>query len=168
MARRATRPTDEWLELTNVIRKAVTRRLGRHDDVEDVVQETLVRIAGARTELDPSALPGYAVITARNVVATKYRKQDRDRRHLHRLVEYRSLNTPEEVTLRREESDALAAALAKLAPADRELLVEHEVEGRSVESLAAAADTSPAAVAMRLSRARARLRLEFVLAMRGL
>src|SRR3954447_10440898 len=168
MARRATRRDEEWGDLTDLIRRVVAARSVRPDEVEDLVQETLVRVAGAEGHLEKDAVPAYAVVTARNVVATKYRRQDRDRRHVHRLVEYTTRGEPEELTLRREENDALAAALAQLSPAERELLVAHEVDGASLDALADLADTTPTAVAMRLSRARARLRLEFVLELRGI
>jgi RNA polymerase sigma factor (sigma-70 family) len=167
MAHRGTRPTDDWMELAAVIRRDVTSRVGRVDDIEDVVQETLVRVAGSRGQLDRDAVPGYAIVTARNLITSRFRRQDRDRRHVHRLVEYKHLGEPEEATLRREESDALAAAFAQVPADDREVLIAHEVEGVSVETLAVSAETTAAAMAMRLARARARLRLEFVLAIRG-
>jgi RNA polymerase sigma factor (sigma-70 family) len=166
MARRALRPDTELTEMTGLIRRVITARVARTEDVEDLVQETLVRVAGAQDRLGPDAIAGYAVVTARNVVATKYRNEARDRRHIHRLVEYTSLGEPEELTLRREESDALAAALAQLSPGESELLVAHEVDGMDLEVLGAAAGVASSAMAMRLSRARARLRLEFVLALR--
>jgi RNA polymerase sigma factor (sigma-70 family) len=167
MARRANRAQDDLVELTGLIRRVITSRVRSAEDAEDLMQETLVRVAGAQGRLDRDALPGYAVVTARNVIAARSRQHARDRRHIHRLVEYTSLAEPEELTLRREENNALAAALDQLPPTDRDLLVAHEVEGANVEALGTAAGTTPTAIAMRLSRARARLRLEFVLALRS-
>jgi hypothetical protein len=68
--------------------------------------------------------------------------------------------------LEREESDALAQALQHLDAADRDLLLRHEAHGASTETLAAEHATTSGAVAMRLARARATLRLEFLLAFR--
>jgi serine/threonine-protein kinase RsbT len=59
------------------------------------------------------------------------------------------------------------AALARLPQADRELLFAHEVEGRDTAALAADRRSTPGAVAARLARTRARLRMEYLLAQRG-
>src|SRR4051812_24635009 len=115
MARRETGSSDDLVELTDLIRCVVRTRGRSSDDAEDLVQETLVRVAGAQGRLDEASLPSYAVVTARNVVASKYRQSSRDRRHIHRLVEYTSLGGPEELTLRREENDALAVALSHIS-----------------------------------------------------
>lgn len=56
------------------------------------------------------------------------------------------------------ESDALRAALAKLAPEDAAALLLRAVEGFSAAESAAILRVSPAAMAQRISRARRRLR----------
>jgi anti-sigma regulatory factor (Ser/Thr protein kinase) len=53
--------------------------------------------------------------------------------------------------------------LGKLPEQDREALVAHEVEGTDTITLAASRDSTPGAVAAQLSRARARLRVEYLL-----
>ncbi len=52
----------------------------------------------------------------------------------------------------------LRRALTRLAPADRLILVLHDVEGMEYEEVADAIEIAPAAARMRVSRARARLR----------
>lgn len=69
----------------------------------------------------------------------------------------------EEEALRREERRAITTALAKLSRHDQEALVAHEVEGLDTTTLAATRDSTPGAVAAQLSRARARLRVEYLL-----
>ena len=59
----------------------------------------------------------------------------------------------------------MRAALSDLAAADRQLLLDH-AEGLSTSDLAAATDSTPGAIATRLSRTRARLRLDYLLALR--
>ena len=60
----------------------------------------------------------------------------------------------------------MAAALAKLPAAQRRLLIEHEVLGVPTAGAALQQETTTGAVAARLSRARARLRLDYLLAFR--
>jgi hypothetical protein len=58
--------------------------------------------------------------------------------------------------------------MSRIEPEERELLVRHEVGGTDLATLAGEADVSSGAIAMRLARARANLRLEFLLVFRRL
>jgi RNA polymerase sigma factor (sigma-70 family) len=154
------------LELTDVVRRTLLARIGDHHLVEDLTQEAIVKVASARGRLDDDALRAYAIVTARNTLTAHFRQQATRKRHAHRLVEYRGLDGPEQLTLEREETDALAAALDRLDDHDRQLLVAHESDGVPLDELAARHDTTPRAISMRLARARAVMRVEFVLALR--
>jgi RNA polymerase sigma factor (sigma-70 family) len=116
--------------------------------------------------LDPSELPPYAVTTARNMVRSLARHEERRRRHAHRLADLRQPADPEARALEEEDRRALAAALARLPPQERESIVAHDVDGMDTTALAERLGTTPGAVATRLSRARARLRVEYLLALR--
>ncbi len=154
--------------LSGVIRRVVAARVNDPHDVEDLVQETLVKVAAAERRLGPDALQGYAIVTARNLIIGRARHDGTHRRHVHRLVDYIGLDGPEELTLQREETDALATALTRLDATDRALLLAHEVDGIDTAALSDTHDTTPGAIAVRLARARARLRVEFLLAFRGI
>jgi len=157
----------ELLAAAGPVRRFVSARLRDRHAVDDVVQETLLRVLAARNRLDESSLLPYAVVTARNLVTEMGREHDRHRRHAHRVVDLREPDRPEDVVLRREEQAALAAALDGLPLADRRLLLAHEVDGQDTVSLAQAHGTTPGGVAARLARARARLRVGYVLGLRG-
>jgi serine/threonine-protein kinase RsbT len=75
--------------------------------------------------------------------------------------------TPDEHVLEREEHDAVAGALSRLTNRERETLLAHEVSGRDTRSLAEELGLTPGAVAARLNRTRARLRVEYLLALEG-
>lgn len=156
------------VQATAAIRRVIAARVRDPHDREDLIQTTLVKVAAAQGRLGDATLEGYAIVTARNVVIGHYRTETTRKRHVHRLVEYTSFAGPEELTLRREETDALATALTRLHPADRRLLLAHEVDGTSTAELAHEHDSTPGGVAVRLARARARLRLEFLLVFRNL
>ena len=158
--------TDELLELTDVIRRVVRGRVSRSEDVEDLVQETLVHVAEAQNRLDPETLASYAAVTARNLIVTKYRSDGRHRRHIHRLVEYNSIGDPEELALRREENDALAIALAA-SPTRTENFCSSTKSTALTPPRSPRTPTRPRAESPCAWRARALLRLEFVLALRG-
>jgi RNA polymerase sigma factor (sigma-70 family) len=154
---------DDVVELVPLLRRVIGARVHDRHVVEDLVQETLTRVMAARRRLEPRTLAPYAVVTARNLTRSLATSEDRSRRHAHRLIDLREPVLPEQEALRREESRAITTALAKLPEQDREALVAHEVEGTDTITLAASRDSTPGAVAAQLSRARARLRVEYLL-----
>jgi serine/threonine-protein kinase RsbT len=66
--------------------------------------------------------------------------------------------------LQHEERSIVGVALARLSPAEREVLLAHEVTGTATAELAARRNTSPGAIAAQLDRTRAKLRVEYLLA----
>jgi RNA polymerase sigma factor (sigma-70 family) len=160
----AAEPHSEILELTPLIRRVVAARVRDPDTVDDLVQEALTRLIAARPRLEDEALAPYAIVTARNLVASLAREQERQRRHSHRLVDLTEPERPDEEALRREEAAAVDAALARLSARDRDAVVAHEVEGVDTASLAGRHHSTPGAIAVQLARARARLRVDYLVA----
>ena len=150
-----------------MIRRAVAQRLRDRDAAEDIVQETLARLLAARERLDEGAAGPYAIVTARNLVSSRWRRADVGKRHEHRLVDPRTSALPDEQVLKSEEAQAVKVALDALAPRERDLLVAHEIDGRDTSSLATDRGSTPGAVAAQLSRSRAKLRVEYLLALDG-
>ncbi len=150
-------------ELEPLVRRVVRARIADGDTVDDLVQEALSRVAAAAERVEPASRAPYAIVTARNLVYSHIRGEGRRQRHLHRLVDLRQPDEPEEIALREEDRRALAAALAQMSTADREALVAREVEGAGAKDLAERLGTTPGAAAVRLTRARARLRVEYLL-----
>jgi RNA polymerase sigma factor (sigma-70 family) len=164
----AGRPTsglehDDLVELIPLLRRVVAARVRDGHVVEDLVQEAMARVMAARRRLEPRTLAPYAVVTARNLTRSLATSEERSRRHAHRLIDLREPVPPEEEALRREESQAITSALGRLSRQDQEALLAHEVEGTDTATLAASQDSTPGAVAAQLSRARAKLRVEYLL-----
>jgi RNA polymerase sigma factor (sigma-70 family) len=155
------------VELAAVIRRVVAARLSDADVVDDIVQETFVRLLAARSRLDDQALGPYAIVVARNLVASHWRREASGRRLEHRLLDRRTPPAPDDHVVEREELDALRAALQRLEPAERAVLLGHEVDGRATASIAADVGATAGAVAARLSRSRAKLRVEYLLELAG-
>ncbi|MEO6653347.1 MAG: sigma-70 family RNA polymerase sigma factor [Ilumatobacteraceae bacterium] len=156
----------DLFDLNETIRRVVAARVSDSSTIEDLTQETFVRVAAVERRLTGDALLAYAIVTARNLTVSHARTRAMHDRNAHRLVDYTDLDGPETLTLQRDETDALAAALATLDPDARDLLLRHEVDGVTTAELADEHGTTAGGIAMRLARARAHLRLEFVLAFR--
>jgi RNA polymerase sigma factor (sigma-70 family) len=156
------------VDLLPLLRRIAEARVRDPDTVEDVVQETVKRVIEVQDRLAPGALSSYAVVTLRNLMLSLERQSEVHARHAHRLIEPREPERPDEVAMKEEERQAVAAALTRLPFRDREALIAHEVTGTSTAALARQFGSTPGAVAVRLARTRARVRLEYVLSLRGI
>jgi serine/threonine-protein kinase RsbT len=150
--------------LIPIVRRIVAARVPDQATADDLVQETLARVLAAAERVEPGMLEPYAIVTARNVVASMWRDQDRQRRHQHRVVDLRPPEAPDEDVLAQEDREAVAQALARLSERERRTLLAHEVAGQDTRSLAEELGSTAGAVAAQLNRARARLRVEYLLA----
>jgi RNA polymerase sigma factor (sigma-70 family) len=150
--------------LIPLVRRIVAARVPDQATADDLVQETLARVLAASGRLESGMLEPYAIVTARNVVTSLWRDQDRQRRHQHRVVDLRPPEAPDEDVLVQEDRAAIAQALSRLSDREREILLAHEVAGRDTRSLAAELGSTAGAVAAQLNRSRARLRVEYLLA----
>jgi RNA polymerase sigma factor (sigma-70 family) len=157
----------DLLALTPLIRRVVAARVRDPQVVDDLVQETFARLLQAGPRLDNGALAPFAVVLARNVAVSYVRGRSTEARHRHRLVELTEPDRPDERALRQEEERAVAEGLARLPARDRSALVANEVEGADTATLAAEFGSTPGAVAAQLARARAKLRVNYLLSIRG-
>jgi len=148
-----------------MVRRIVGARVRDPGAADDLVQETLVRVLAAASRVEPGMLEPYAIVTARNVVASMWREQARHRRNLHRVVDLRPAEAPDEELLAREEHTAVAEALSHLSERERQTLLAHEVSGQGTRALAEELGSTAGAVAAQLNRTRARLRVEYLLAL---
>ncbi len=156
----------EWPEeATAVIRRVVAARVTDPTTRDDLVQDTVLRLLERAPHLTGNELVSYAAVTARNVVISQARLDQRHRRNGHRLLDRSTPERPEERALRNEEIQALSTALSQMSQGDRDAVVAHEVFGVDTASLARTLEATPGAIAVRLARARAKLRLEYLIAL---
>ncbi|MFW3172719.1 sigma-70 family RNA polymerase sigma factor [Geodermatophilus sp. CPCC 206100] len=156
--------TADIAALIPLVRRIVGARVPDATTADDLVQETLARVLAAAGRVEPGMLEPYAIVTARNVVTSMWRDQDRQRRHQHRVVDLRPPAAPDEDVLAQEDRAAVAEALTRLSDRERATLLAHEVAGQDTRSLAAELGSTAGAVAAQLNRTRARLRVEYLLA----
>jgi RNA polymerase sigma factor (sigma-70 family) len=81
-------------------------------------------------------------------------------RRLTEIVRVWDHREPHENLLSGESNDAVRRAIASLAQRDREILVLRYMEEQSIDDIATSLDLTRGAVEVRLSRARARLKLQ--------
>ena len=155
-------------EISDAARRVAAARLDDPETIADVVQETLARVMEARRPLEGQAKLAYAIVVARNLVTDIARNAERFRNSGHRLIDLRHPERPEDVILRQEERQALEQALNRVPAPDRKAFIEHEVQEVGTAQLARQMESTPGGVATRLARTRAKLRVEYLLALRGI
>ncbi|WP_411140479.1 RNA polymerase sigma factor [Streptomyces sp. x-80] len=144
------------------VSRFVARRLdGQAHDVEEVVAEVFSIAWRRRAELPDSPLPWlYGV--ARNCLANTVRGLGRYRRLLNRLGHHETTRSRQTVPSPDADrpGDWVHEALARLSPTDREVLRLTAWEELTLDELAVTLGCSQSAAAMRLHRARGRLRTQ--------
>ncbi|KOT53533.1 MULTISPECIES: RNA polymerase sigma factor [Streptomyces] len=145
------------------VSRFVARRLDddRADDVEEVVAEVFSIAWRRRAELPESPLPWlYGV--ARNCLSNTVRGFGRYRRLLHRLGNHETAHRRHTVDSPDAERPGswVHEALERLSPADQEVLRLTAWEELTLQELAVTLGCSQSAAAMRLHRARNRLRTQ--------
>jgi RNA polymerase sigma-70 factor (ECF subfamily) len=141
--------------------RATARRLCRsHADGDDLFQETVLRALGELASLrDEKKFRAWFYAVMLSVHRTRHR-----RRFWRRLFSLDDLFDEPVRAADAEQLDGaqrMARALATLTPPSREAIVLFELEGFSLEELAALQHESIPAVKSRLSRARERLRRHY-------
>ncbi len=132
---------------------------------EDLVQETYVRALGAARWPEPGALKAWLFIILRRLWLNQLR-------HARCRPEFVSFDTemeldqqlgessgdPQVIHLRLTEDEAVRAAIKRLDPPHREVVVLRDLEGFSYKEIAEILDCPVGTVMSRLNRARAYLR----------
>ncbi len=142
-----------------LLRKVIYTVLGPDEDLEDVLQESLVKIWQALPRYRyRSAFTTWLYRIARNAAVDHIRRRRASRRimtRLHLLVGDDG-EDPEEQVLRDEERDRRRRLFFRLPEKDRLILLYRIGEGMTVEETASALGVAAGTVKSRLSRARRR------------
>jgi RNA polymerase sigma-70 factor (ECF subfamily) len=134
---------------------------------EELAQETFAQAMASARRYDPSrSFEGWLLGIALNVARKHWRKQ-RNTVRAHERFEAVSaaaprpgLGDPDSGHLRRERSRALYAVLEDLPERWREAFILREVQGLSMRDVAEQLGITPTNVAVRVARARGRIREE--------
>ncbi|MBC2871827.1 sigma-70 family RNA polymerase sigma factor [Bittarella massiliensis] len=134
---------------------------------EDAVQETYLTLYRHMGQIDsPKALVAYLNRTAYRVCLRLAQRQKQvpldaappETQQLAALPDDDARHLPEEAAIEREEVCALLSALEELDPRQREAVLLHYYQRRTVAEIAQAMDCSPSTAQRLLNRARGRLR----------
>lgn len=139
------------------IRRIGQRKLRNRADLDDFVQETLLRAYSKRRQLrDTEKFDRWIAAIARNLAREWNRKKrEEPMEKPPDLIDWR---TPHDAVEEAERNRRLRRAMESLSPADRELLRARYMDEASYAELQAQHGLSYSAVALRIHRAKKRLR----------
>jgi RNA polymerase sigma-70 factor, ECF subfamily len=146
---------------------------GDSEDAKDVAQDTLFAMARSVKDFRGDASLSTWLYTVARSFCIKKRRRTKGTPAFHEQLDkvtHEDLGeppaTPEQTLLGREARETVSAALDKLEPEAREVVVLRDIEGLTAAEVAEVTGTSVAAVKSRLHRARAALH-EHLLAVVG-
>lgn len=135
--------------------KAFFRHKAHSDDVDDLVQDVLIRMHG-RDDAQIDNLESYIIRVARNVLRDRYRRDHVRRRSDHcELVEQDHPPdeiSPERILFGREQLKSALAAMSELPDRSRQIMVLLRWEGMSYKEVADLFDISVSAVQNHVTR----------------
>ena len=154
-----------YREHLDTVQRFVARRVADPHLAADLTAEVFLAAIGSAASYRPDrgAPAAWLVGVARNVVASEFRRQSRDREVVRRisgrrLLDADSLARIEERLDAEREARELYRALASLRPGDRALVELVALDGLSVTDAAAVLGVTPGTARVRLHRSRARVR----------
>lgn len=134
------------------------------DEAEDVIQDVLLKLWFLRERLDR-----YRSIDSLAMVITKHLCINRRRdRHIELVGLEEGMgilmeDTPEREMMRDEQMEELLALIGKLPDLQQAILRMKHIEGFEVEEIARLTGSNPVAVRTNLSRARKKIREQFLM-----
>lgn len=149
---------DDLAEIYRTTYRALVRFLYRKvwdvDRAEDLAQEAFARALVHK----PENARGWLFVVAANMARDEARRAMRERRHLTLLGNEATdpAPAPDAAVIAEMERDRVRAALDKLTPRDRDVLLLWD-GGLSYEEIAAQTGLAPGAIGTTLARARRRL-----------
>jgi RNA polymerase sigma-70 factor (ECF subfamily) len=149
---------DDWTELARRLRPFIARRLASSGDVDDVLQDVLLRMhAGLAGLEDEQRFGPWVYRIATNAVIDHQRKTKRDA-PVPPTDDVVAVEAREEIDVGRELANYLAFFVARLPSPYREAITLVELEGMSQVAAARMLGISVSGMKSRVQRGRAKLR----------
>src|SRR5690554_188744 len=152
----------EILPLRQQLFDSSLRILGNEQDAEDAVQESLLKLWRVRDTLKSYVSPGaFAVTVTKNTCLDKIRL----RKQTQTIDEYFTLSDSDNLQLKLERQDTnklLQMFIQTLPPLQQQIMMMKDVEEYETEEIAEITGTKIEAVRTNLSRARKKVREEYL------
>jgi len=144
-------PEEDWRLIASALTSYVRKRTRRPDVIEDIVQETVLRLIDYRDKGPLVSIYALAFRIAGNLVVDRFRTE---RRYSAEAVEEPASPTalPDRVLAGRQELALLMQTLQAMPPLRREVIIRRRLHGQSCATIAKDLDLNPKAVEKHITR----------------
>jgi RNA polymerase sigma-70 factor (ECF subfamily) len=149
-----------WRKVFNIAYKFV----GRHDEAEDLTQDVFLKLFKSLRTFDRRAnFSTWLISVSRNLCIDHYRRVRRERESINHDVDVVTLarpsggDTPQAMLERRDRVAILRAALDKLAPSLRAVIMLRDIQELSYHEIAERLEVPEGTVKSRINRGRTEL-----------
>ena len=133
------------------------------DEAEDVIQEVLLKLWFLRDRLDAyRSVDALAIVITKHLCLNRKRSVQAEKVSLEEGMAIVCEDTPEQTLIREERMDELLELIAGLPNLQQAILRMKHVEGFEVEEIARMTGSTPIAIRTNLSRARKKVREQFL------
>jgi RNA polymerase sigma-70 factor (ECF subfamily) len=143
--------------------QAAKQSIGNDDEVEDLVQETLLRLWLVRSQWkNYQSIEAVAVRIIKNCIIDNFRKKKLSYESLENQSIENEQPTPHQILESGERWEMLQEIILQLPNLQRLIITMKDIEGYETEEIAKITDTNIEAVRMNLSRARKKVKEMFL------
>lgn len=133
-------------------------------DAEDIVQEVLLRLWNIRSRLEAyRSVEALAVQVTKNLAIDRLRVRRRPRGEVEQLALDSGTKNPAEQLEERDAAACIRRLIDRLPPLQQTIVRMKDVQGYEIAEIAAITGTAPEAIRVNLSRARKKIREQYIL-----
>lgn len=133
-------------------------------DAEDIVQEVLLRLWNIRSRLEAyRSVEALAVQVTKNLAIDRIRVRRRPEGEVEQLALGSDMKNPAEQLEERDAAACIRRLIDRLPPLQQTIVRMKDVEGYEIAEIAAITGTAPEAIRVNLSRARKKIREQYIL-----
>lgn len=133
-------------------------------DAEDIVQEVLLRLWNIRSKLEAyHSVEALAVQVTKNLAIDRIRMRRRPEGEVEQLALDSGAKNPAEQLEERDAAACIRRLIDRLPPLQQTIVRMKDVEGYEIAEIAAITGTAPEAIRVNLSRARKKIREQYIL-----
>lgn len=147
------------LPLKHKLYRLSLRLLGRVEEAEDSVQDTMVKLWNRREELNNySSIEAFAMTITKNLCLDRVRSKSFQTGHLTERQAMTLKEEPEELLEKNDFSDFVGKIIENLPEQQKAIMHMRDIEGMEYEQIAEVMELNINAVRVNLSRARKKVR----------
>lgn len=149
---------NDVLPLKNVLYRLALRITLRHEDAEDIVQDTLIKVWNKRDEWqDIESIEAYSLTVCRNLALDRIKRKDRQNESLDDIQLDQgatAVTNPYEQMLQKDRIELVRRIVNALPEKQRTCMQLRDFEGKTYKEIAAIMDISEDQVKINIFRAR--------------